>query len=49
MKENTWSQTAGLLLGKISAIWFAVMVAVILFAIPTKLVWWLLSWFWSLF
>lgn len=54
MKTNnetalSWSKTAGALLGKISAVWFAGMIAIILFTIPTKLIWWLITWFWNLF
>lgn len=45
----TWSKTAGKLLGQISALWFAGMIAAIIFTVPTKLLFWAINWFWHLF
>lgn len=48
-KASAWSQLAGTILSKISAIWFALMVSAVLFTVPTKAIFWVLHWFWNLF
>lgn len=46
--DTSWAKLAGKILGQITAVWFACMVAVVVLTPPTKVIVWSVKWFWNL-
>lgn len=49
ISASQWSKIAGKMLGNICAVWFAAALSAVVLVVPTKLIWWLITWFWNLF